>query len=163
MKWQWIRWFLFSIRGRVNRKPFIIFSVVVTLAYIVMEFTLKYHRLKLEDFIHIANIVFAVIFIWPSLAVESKRWHDLDKSAWWIFIKFIPIVGPIYALFKTVFIPGTDGSNRFGEDPIPGVTKSHVIKNRKLTAQEIKILLVLGIIFMLLALGYPLYMIFTER
>ncbi len=23
-----------------------------------------------------------LLFIWPALAIQAKRWHDVDKSAW---------------------------------------------------------------------------------
>ncbi len=64
--------------------------------------------------------VITLIFLWPSLALAAKRWHDRNKSAWWILIIFIPIVGPIWYLIECGFLRGTEGPNRFGEDPLAG-------------------------------------------
>jgi uncharacterized membrane protein YhaH (DUF805 family) len=54
------------------------------------------------------------------LCVYGKRWHDRDKSAWWILIGLIPFIGWIWVLVEVGFLKGTDGPNRFGEDPVPG-------------------------------------------
>lgn len=63
------------------------------------------------------NIVFVIIVLWPALAVQAKRWHDLNKSAWHILVNLIPLIGPIWAFIQTGFIPGTPGLNRYGNDP----------------------------------------------
>jgi uncharacterized membrane protein YhaH (DUF805 family) len=54
---------------------------------------------------------------WPSVAVLAKRWHDLGKSALWVLIMLIPIVGPIWTLYETGFLPGTPGTNEYGPGP----------------------------------------------
>jgi uncharacterized membrane protein YhaH (DUF805 family) len=57
---------------------------------------------------------------WIGLALEVKRWHDRDKSWLWIFIAFIPLVGPFWAFIECGFLDGTDGPNRFGPSPKAG-------------------------------------------
>lgn len=56
--------------------------------------------------------------IWPSLAIQAKRWHDQDRSAWWILIGLVPFVGGLIALVMCGFIQGTPGPNRFGAGPM---------------------------------------------
>jgi uncharacterized membrane protein YhaH (DUF805 family) len=58
--------------------------------------------------------------IWPSLAISIKRWHDRDKSGWWVLIGFIPLIGGIWALIETGFLEGTKGPNQYGLDPLGG-------------------------------------------
>jgi uncharacterized membrane protein YhaH (DUF805 family) len=55
----------------------------------------------------------------PSLAVQIRRLHDLDKSGWFWLFNLIPLVGPIILLvwFCT---KGTDGPNSYGPDPLAG-------------------------------------------
>jgi len=55
--------------------------------------------------------------ILPTLAVEIRRLHDLDRSGWWFFITLVPFVGAIILLifFCT---EGTRGPNRFGSNPL---------------------------------------------
>jgi uncharacterized membrane protein YhaH (DUF805 family) len=60
------------------------------------------------------GLVFDFIVVWPSVAVQIKRWHDRNKSAWWVFISLVPIIGGIWAIIETVFLKGTQGKNRFG-------------------------------------------------
>lgn len=66
----------------------------------------------------LAIICFAAVV--PALAVAFRRLHDVDKSAWWLLIALIPILGAII-LIVWAAKRGTAGPNRFGEDPLDGV------------------------------------------
>lgn len=66
---------------------------------------------------HLAVLVFD---IWAGLGLAVKRFHDRDKSGWWILIQLIPLVGAIWYIVETGFLPGTPGTNRFGPDPLLG-------------------------------------------
>lgn len=55
----------------------------------------------------------------PGIAIGFRRLHDVDKSAWWLLIALIPIVGAIVLLIFTAQA-GTSGSNRFGPDQEAG-------------------------------------------
>lgn len=59
-----------------------------------------------------------LVFLWPKIAISVKRWHDRNKSGWWVFINLIPIVGPIWALVEQGFLRGTQGPNDYGDDPL---------------------------------------------
>ena len=50
----------------------------------------------------------------PNLAVSARRLHDTDRSAWWLLLGLIPLIGTLVLLFFYVQ-RGTDGPNRFGE------------------------------------------------
>jgi uncharacterized membrane protein YhaH (DUF805 family) len=52
----------------------------------------------------------------PSLAVAFRRLHDTNRSAWWLLIALIPVIGALVLLVFYV-LDGTPGPNRFGEDP----------------------------------------------
>jgi len=51
------------------------------------------------------------------IIVQIKRWHDRDKSGWWILINLVPCIGALWTLIECGFLPGTPGDNRFGADP----------------------------------------------
>jgi uncharacterized membrane protein YhaH (DUF805 family) len=53
-----------------------------------------------------------------SIIVQIKRWHDLDKSGWWVLVNLIPILGGLWSLIECGFLKGTNGQNRFGPDPL---------------------------------------------
>ena len=62
--------------------------------------------------------VVALVLLIPSLAVAIKRYHDRDKSGWWILILFVPIIGLIWYVVELGFLRGTPGPNRYGPDPL---------------------------------------------
>jgi len=104
---------LFQFDGRINRGKFWLGTVIIWVAYIVIvgiaaaaEAVLVY--------------VLALLLIWPGLAVSIKRWHDRDKSGWWVLIGLIPLIGPIWAFIETGFLEGTSGPNEYGPDPLGG-------------------------------------------
>lgn len=56
-------------------------------------------------------IVLGIIF-------QVKRWHDLGKSGWWVLINLVPFVGGIITFINCGCMKGTEGPNRFGDDPL---------------------------------------------
>ena len=63
-------------------------------------------------------ILVGVLNIWINLANNVKRFHDRDKSGWWVLIAFVPAIGALWILIECGFLKGTGGSNRFGADPL---------------------------------------------
>lgn len=69
-------------------------------------------------------IVIAVLFylaLWlPALAVTVRRLHDRNMSGWFVLINFIPVVAYVGGLiiFILMLLPGTDGENTYGENPL---------------------------------------------
>jgi uncharacterized membrane protein YhaH (DUF805 family) len=63
-------------------------------------------------------LIISLIFLYPALAIYTKRWHDRNKSGWWSLILLVPIIGIIWFLVECGFLRGTDGSNDYGPDPI---------------------------------------------
>ena len=108
-------WLLFAFDGRIGRKAYW-FAAVITIAVDLAASLLD--RLLLgtpNSALSLAAGVFALI---TGLAVSAKRWHDRDKSAWWILIVLVPVIGPIWVVVENGFLRGTIGPNRFGPDPL---------------------------------------------
>ena len=63
----------------------------------------------------ILGLFYLAIFI-PALAVQVRRFHDQDKSGWFVLLNFIPFVGGLI-VFIFMCLDGTRGDNRFGPDP----------------------------------------------
>ncbi len=69
--------------------------------------------------------LFFLALLWPSLAIQVKRWHDRDKSGWMVLINLIPIVGFFWTFIECGgggggggdFLDGTQGPNKFGPSP----------------------------------------------
>jgi len=60
--------------------------------------------------------LYALAIIVPSIAVQVRRFHDQDKSGWFVLLGFIPYIGGIIVLVF-MCLDGTKGKNRFGDDP----------------------------------------------
>lgn len=54
----------------------------------------------------------------PNLALGFRRLHDRNKSAWWMLLVFLPIIGWIVLFVWMYCLRGTPGDNRFGSDPL---------------------------------------------
>ena len=106
---------LFSFNGRINRAKFWAGLVMIW----VVPWFVTAVALALNSWaIGWAGIVLHAFALWPAFALNIKRWHDRDKSGWWILIGLIPIVGPIWALVEVGFLAGTPGPNQYGPDPL---------------------------------------------
>lgn len=88
-------------------------SVILVILYIVDPDVFDPDSLKVSQY-----IITLLVLSWVELAVAAKRWHDRNKSVFWILFSFIPIIGQIWALVELGFIKGTKGQNRFGADPV---------------------------------------------
>lgn len=65
----------------------------------------------------ILHLLIALALFLPSLGLTFRRLHDTNRSAWWLLIAFIPIIGGILLLVWFI-LKGTDGPNKYGEDKL---------------------------------------------
>ena len=63
----------------------------------------------------IATIVLVVATFLPGLAVAVRRLHDTSRSAWWVLIGLVPIVGGI--VLVVFMIQDSHGDNLYGPSP----------------------------------------------
>ncbi len=128
-----------SFEGRTNRQPFWLGLLGLTIVAWILEFILfavfgasmmpvmdpnatqEMAAAAASEAMGKMMVPLGILFLlilWPSLAIYTKRWHDRDKSGWWSLIMFVPVIGGIWLLVECGFLRGTDGPNRFGEDPL---------------------------------------------
>ena len=129
MKWNDI---LFSFEGRIGRQQWwlahllqwaAMFAFLFVVGIILYATGATPDNTNGKSPLHL--LIFFVVFlplIWTTLALNAKRWHDRDKSAWWILIGLVPFIG-IWALIENGFLCGTDGANTFGPDPLERSSK----------------------------------------
>jgi uncharacterized membrane protein YhaH (DUF805 family) len=126
MNWQWL---FASFEGRINRAKFWIGSLVLWVLWILVNgvlwtmFGVRYSEGELPSPVMgpvawLVWVIIAIALTYATLAVWAKRWHDRDKSGWWSLIALVPIVGAIWILVELGCLPGTEGPNRFGPDPL---------------------------------------------
>ena len=102
----------FSPQGRLNRSPYWIANIVLTVLNFAISFAVQISGIPILA-------VLSLILIWPSIMVAIKRCHDRDRSGWFLLIGSIPIVN-LWPVVELGFLRGTEGDNRFGADPLAG-------------------------------------------
>jgi uncharacterized membrane protein YhaH (DUF805 family) len=103
-----------SFEGRIPRKAFWLYSLAMMIPIIIVLAIAGAISQKLGM---ILAVPLYLGMIWASFALQAKRWHDRDKSGWWILIGFVPVIGGIWAFVEAGCLRGTTGANRFGGDP----------------------------------------------
>jgi uncharacterized membrane protein YhaH (DUF805 family) len=106
--------FYFSFEGRISVEDYWVKGVFVMflLGIVVMMADLAVNA---NGFL---SLLLLIPSIWVGAALLVKRWHDRNKSGWYYWVLFIPLVGPFWTLIEAGCMKGTKGNNRFGPDPI---------------------------------------------
>ena len=56
-------------------------------------------------------------FFCAAFSLAAKRLHDRNRSAAWLLLVIVPILGPLWLAFQMGLRRGTRGDNAFGPDP----------------------------------------------
>jgi uncharacterized membrane protein YhaH (DUF805 family) len=123
---------LFSFQGRANRAKFWLVALGIFVVEMIIFAALfagaamsgdpeQLQAAVMAPISLIVLIVFGVIALWVSLAVAVKRYHDRNKSGWWILIVFVPLIGHLWYLIECGFLRGTPGPNSYGPDPLAAI------------------------------------------
>jgi uncharacterized membrane protein YhaH (DUF805 family) len=100
-----------TFSGRARRTEFWMYLLV----YVVMVVVASVLDALLGTAGLLGGLV-ALVHIIPSLALQARRLHDIDRSGWWMLIWFIPLIGWLILLYWNIK-EGDTGSNRFGASP----------------------------------------------
>ncbi len=92
--------------GRADRTQFWYFVLWSFIISIIIS-------LVSEDLVSIYSLL---IFL-PSIAIGTRRLHDIGKSGWWQLIALIPIVGVIWLIILFAR-EGEKKENRYGKVPM---------------------------------------------
>ncbi len=115
-------WYIKALRnyigfgGRARRKEywmFILVNLVLSVVLGILDNMLGLHISKDKG---VLTTVYGVFIFLPYWAVQFRRLHDTDRSAWWLLLLLIPIVGWLIILAFNCQ-NGTPGANKFGSDP----------------------------------------------
>lgn len=104
-----------SPHGRISRRTWWLYGVAAILGLGLLLTALLRIAGADDD---TATAVVTLILLWPSLAISIKRWHDRGKSAWWVLVGLIPVIGGLWLLIENGVLRGTPGPNRYGDDPL---------------------------------------------
>ena len=108
--------FYFSAQGRVNRKQWWLWLVlpVFAISVILSIIDASVGTYDYQSGFGLLNSIFTLAILIPAILVYIKRFHDRDKSGWWVLILLVPIIGAIWLFIELGFLKGTPGPNRFG-------------------------------------------------
>lgn len=123
---------IFSISGRIGRARYIAYGFGI---YLLFAFGVGIVAAALGE-----RGQFLFYIVWVALIIigymlTMQRAHDFNMSGWLALLMFVPLANLIF-----LFIPGTDGANRFGP-PTPPNTVLVLI-----AAWLVPALMILGII-----------------
>jgi uncharacterized membrane protein YhaH (DUF805 family) len=120
--------FLFSFHGRIGRLGWwlgqlIVLSIIlIAIAVFPFILTSSYEQLGLISHLNLEGLnTNSIIYIlcvislayWVSISISVKRYHDLNKSGFWIFVTLIPYIGLIWQTIECGFLAGTVGTNQY--------------------------------------------------
>jgi uncharacterized membrane protein YhaH (DUF805 family) len=123
-------WMFCSLEGRLNRSRFWLGVLGCWLAYATAVLVASLAVGPPFEFAHhgILNVreglALKVLYagfaplIWCMSALAAKRWHDRGKSVAYLLVYWVPFIGPFWAVIEPGLLPGTDGPNKFGPDPL---------------------------------------------
>ena len=109
----------FVIKGRASRSEYWFLQLLFTPLAMYVGFwsdPVSAGTIDPPPLYILSTIIVILLFI-PSITSQIRRFHDKDKSGWFIFINIIPLVGWLIALVM-LLDKGTPGKNRFGEYPL---------------------------------------------
>lgn len=105
---------LLDPRGRISRRTFWLWGVLALGGLtLLLRALLEIARMAPDR----AEGLVSLLLLWPAIAVSAKRWHDRDKSGWWVLIALVPVIGWLWMLIDNGFRRGTPNANRFGPAP----------------------------------------------
>jgi uncharacterized membrane protein YhaH (DUF805 family) len=102
--------------GRARRKEFWMFILVNLVLTVVLSLLDKMLGLRIAGDEGLLTTVYGVLIFLPYWAVQFRRLHDTDRSAWWLLLLLIPLVGWLIILAFNCQ-NGTPGENEYGADP----------------------------------------------
>lgn len=108
---------LLSFDGRIRRMGWWIAGIAMSIIGGVVN------EIRDSDVSIIVTLVFGILalIIWLiGLSLSVRRFHDLNKSGWWLLINIIPFIGWLITFVMLGFMPGDQGSNNFGPPPKEG-------------------------------------------
>lgn len=101
-----------TFSGRARRKEYWFFILINALVYLTL-YLFDYLLGTLSDGVGLFSMLYNVGVIIPTFAVTVRRLHDTSRSAWWMLLYLVPIVGPVVILYFTAQNGDTE-ENQFG-------------------------------------------------
>lgn len=104
----------FTSKGRLNRKAYLLRGIIITVVGLIFALLESVVDTEAGALVFIVAMIPILI---SHVMLGIRRWHDLNKSGWFILVGCIPIIGAFVGLY-VLFAVGTKGDNTYGPDPL---------------------------------------------
>jgi len=104
--------------GRASRSEFwfwVLFAVIGAITTNTLDAAIFVYHNGVSPLNSPLSNIFTIVALLPSLAVATRRLHDVDRTGWWMLLVFTGI--GIIALLYWQSQAGTPDDNRFGPNP----------------------------------------------
>ena len=108
---------IFSTKGRANRAWYFWHVLLDDLVVFTLFVALVMIGVLLGPLVVLPLIGVMIAGVWAAIAITVKRLHDLGRPGWHWFGFMVPIYN-IYLSLVVLLQKGTEGSNRYGPDPL---------------------------------------------
>ena len=116
---------LFGVEGRIGRATWwfsFFLCLLISVGYVLFlgfEGALKhYWEMNPSE---LAVSVGFTIFAWTiTICPSIKRFHDINKSGWWVLSMIIPLAGGLWMIWQLGLRHGSVGDNLYGPPPGSG-------------------------------------------
>jgi len=113
-----------TVQGRIGRLRYQAwFNVLVLASMVTFGVLIGVLTVMLGDdigglFVFVLAIPLGLFALLCIIRIYAQRLHDMNLSAWFMLVFFIPIIGGIFALVS-LFWPGSKEENQYGPPPPP--------------------------------------------
>lgn len=111
---------LFTMKGRVSRREYIIVSLVITVISYAFVAAIGWVSAVSDGEAHNAGVFGLIVFLVSCLAQSVyavRRLHDLGRSGWHFWLVLLPFYN-IYFLLLLSFTRGSNSANEYGPAPV---------------------------------------------
>jgi FAD/FMN-containing dehydrogenase/uncharacterized membrane protein YhaH (DUF805 family) len=106
-----VTYLLFTFNGRLSKGPFWLASLFYWCTFYV------WYNLLLFSIGEYATFILYPLLFWIIAATAIKRLHDQDYSGYWLFTVLIPVLGPLWLIWRLGFKKGNYAANNYGSVP----------------------------------------------
>ncbi len=101
----------FNFKGRCRRRDFFMFNLVSIIIACIIG--------MLDGLLgggELLSSLYILVVIIPTIAIQTRRLHDIGKSGWMVLINLIPLIGYISLLFLLTR-DSEENENKYGFNP----------------------------------------------
>ncbi len=109
----------FSPRGRLGRIRYLFYSILLLLGFVLIGGLLVAATSKAgaEVPMELLMVGYVALIVFQFI-LTIQRCHDFNATGWLSLLTLVPFINWVFGLLL-LFMPGTDGPNRYGPPPPP--------------------------------------------